>query len=85
MNELAKRRAEKSNDSKAWSPEDALEELLERVKAGKVKPVWLAIHYLEEEPDGGRRHHHQCAGLSYADHIALLTVALQRALKDWQK
>lgn len=84
MDELARKRAEKRQDSRLWTAEDALEDLLARIRAGEIKPTWLAIHYMEGSPETGQEHHYQVAGLTYPQHIALLNVALDRVLREWR-
>lgn len=85
MDELAKKRADKAADSRLWSPQDALEDLLAEIRAGRIKPTSLAIHYWEGMPESGLEHHYSAAGLTYPSHIALLTVGLDRVVQDWKK
>ena len=84
MDELAKKRADKLQDSRLWTAKDAIEDLLADVIAGKINPTQLAIHYFEGTPETGLKHHYQAAGLTYPNHIALLNVALDRMLRDWK-
>ena len=65
MNELAKKRADVAGDSRLWSPEDALEDLLNEIKAGRIKPTQLAIHYFEGTPETGMKHDYSAAGLTF--------------------
>lgn len=83
MDELARKRAENAGDCRLWSAEDALEDLLQRVRSGEVKPLHIAIHFLEDKPSGGYRHGYTVAGATFQQHIALLNVALNRVIKDW--
>lgn len=85
MDELAKKRADKMGDSRLWSAADALEDLLSDVRSGKVNPTQLAIHYFEGTPETGLEHHYAVSGLTYPNHIALLTIALQRMVGEWKK
>lgn len=85
MDELAKRRAEKTQDCREWSVEDALEDCLNRVKAGEINPSELIIHYFEKQNDGSRTHGYTCAGLDFMQHIALLHVAMKNVMQMWTK
>lgn len=78
-------RAERSRDAKLWSAEDALETLLEDVRAGRVAIERLAIHYLSPSGEDGRRYHgFLLAGADNDQHISLLTLALHTAMDDWR-
>lgn len=83
MNEIARAKAEKNNDSRLWSTEDALEDVLQRLRAGQIKPDQLAIHWFENLPGGGYRHGYTVAGVTFQQHMALLHVGLDRTMKAW--
>lgn len=84
MDELASKRAERNSDSRLWSAEDALEDLLGRIRSGKVKPCWLAIHYMEGDPEKtGMEHGYVVSGVTYPHHLALLQVGIQHLMKEW--
>lgn len=83
MDDLAKRRAEKTQDSREWSALDALEDMVAQVKAGTIKPEQLSINWLESKPEGGYAHHYCVAGMTFQQHIALLHVSLARVLTQW--
>lgn len=80
MNEFAKRRAEKFNDSSLWSAEDALDDAKERTKG---KNVMLVVHWWEIDEDNRRAHNFSAHNLTHAEHIALLEVAKIEAIDDW--
>jgi hypothetical protein len=82
MDELARKRADKKQDSREWSCLDALEDLIERIKSGEINPAQMAIHFYEKT-DSGRTHHFQVANLTYPEHIALLAVASHRVITEW--
>lgn len=82
---LSSARAAKTNDCFDWTPLDALKDLVKGIEDGKINPSNLVVHYFEADKDGGRRHHYQAAGLTFPDHIALLHVAMDRALREWHK
>ena len=84
MDEIARRRAEKKQDSREWSCLDALEDTIQHIKSGEIKPESMAIHWWEKQDDG-RTHHYQVSGLTYPEHIALLSLAEYRVITDWHK
>src|SRR5262249_4457613 len=63
VSSLAERRAEKDDDSKKWSPADALRAALRDIEQGKANPTHLAVHYYETKPDGSLRHRYYIAGM----------------------
>lgn len=84
MDEIARARAKKKQDSREWSCLDALEDAIQRIKSGEIKPMGMAIHFWEKDDDG-RTHHYQVAGLTFPEHIALLSLAEHRVITDWQR
>lgn len=82
MDDLAKRRAEREDDSKLWKPVDALEDVLASVKSGERKPTQLIIWYVE---DGEQKMtvNYCVAGVTREEHIALLALAQRNMLDDW--
>ena len=80
MDELAAKRAERSNDCRLWSAEDCLEDALKEVKGKKVH---MAIHWFEIDEDGGRVHHFAASNVTYPEHIALLNIALRDCIDNW--
>lgn len=84
MNELAKRRSQKNNDALLWTPLDALEDTIERIKSGELSPDRISIQMLSDPDKNGNRVHTYCAaGVNYETHIAMLSVALQRTINEW--
>lgn len=79
------RLADKCHDSKRWSPIDALHACIEDIEKGEIKPVQLAILYLEETDDKRVRPGQYVVNMSYAEHIAFLVAALLKAHKDWSE
>ena len=84
MNELNKARAEKAGDSKLWTPQDCVEDLLKELKSGRIKPSQIVIHYLEDYDDGYREHGWSISGVTRQEHIALLELAKWRMLELWK-
>jgi hypothetical protein len=82
---LAKARAEKANDSRLWTPIDALKDVISEIEAGKIKADQIAIHWRETNEDGSCDFCYCVAGLTFSDHIALLHAALARVLELWRK
>jgi len=85
MDEIARKRAEKNQDCREWSALDALEDLMQDIKAGKYNPSSLCIHFWEKNEDGSRTHHYQVAGLTFPEHIALLATAQHRVITEWHE
>ena len=84
MDEIAKRRAEKKEDCREWTPLDALEDLVKDIKDGKCKPTQLIVHMFEEH-DNGKDHSYVAAGIAIPEHIALLQVAMASVLELWRR
>lgn len=82
MDEIAERRADKANDNRLWSADDCLEDAARSIKGKKVH---LAVHWFEMKEDGTRVHHYSAANCTYTEHIALLSLALNRIIEDWKK
>lgn len=80
---LNEKRAHKEKDSKLWTPRDCALAVLRDIENGEIKPKQLAIHYYEELPDGGRKHHYYVAGVSVEEHISMLEFAKHRVIHDW--
>lgn len=62
-------RAERTGDSAAWLPADAVETFLDDIKQGRVKPTRLVVLYTEdlEEDDRVESHHYYMANVTSAD------------------
>lgn len=76
--------ATKSPSSKAWSVEQALENLLADIRSGAINPVQLALIYMEDTEDGRRRPGYVYAGCNIAESIALHVIAQVRGVEDWR-
>ncbi len=76
-------RAEKADDSRLWTPRDALEYLLCQIDSGEVNSTQLVIHYLEDPKSGGHQHGYIVAGVTRPEHVALLAVAQHWVIKEW--
>ena len=81
--ELRRRKADKLGDSREWTTQDLLEDLLDQLRKGEIAPAQIAVHWFERAETGGLRHHYGCAGLTYADHLSLLEIAKHRLLNEW--
>ena len=75
---------DKNHDCRLWTPIDALEDTIVELR-GKENVKQLAIHWMEDLPEGGCRHYYCVAGVTHAEHIALLQLAIHRATEDWLK
>lgn len=89
--EIAERKAsvlsltERRKPELLWSPEECVHELLESIKSGKVKPVKMAVHYFEEDEEGGLLPRTWSAGFSHSDEIACAALMLQQAVDHWKR
>lgn len=79
---LAEARAVKAQDSKLWTPADALRSVLRDIESGKIKPDSIAMWYTVPSEDGGQMMHYCVSGLDRRDHVYLLNHALRRVLND---
>lgn len=82
IDELAKKRALKFNDSTSWKARDALLDLVKQIDEG-LDVSHIAIHFYERLPEDRRRHHFQCAGITYEGHLMLLEIAKRRLVEDY--
>lgn len=82
---LAEARAVNAEDAKLWSPLDALKALIRDIEAGEVSPTWIAVHWLERQEGGNLNYGYSIAGMSRAEHIALLSIAQANAIEGWRK
>ncbi len=80
---FAEAKADRSGDSRDWSPLDMLKSLVRDVEEGRVKTNQICVHFWVNE-DGGRVHHNSVAGMTFPDHVALLTVALHECVDNWK-
>lgn len=69
----------------AWSPTQLLEEFSRSVAAGHIKPVKVAIHFIEES-DGALKPP-QVWSTGYAPHeeVACAALSLNQAMARWQE
>lgn len=82
MDEIAARRAEKAGDNHLWSPEDALENALRRVREqSNVKG--LIVSWWEDNGESGFTHHYSVSRCSRPETLGLFYAALSRFLHDW--
>lgn len=77
--------AERNDDSRSWSVADCLRDMLAEIESGKIAPTCVAVHYWTPSEADGRVHHgFHAAGLTYEGHLALLALAQQKTLDEWQ-
>ena len=81
--EFRRRKADKLGDSRQWTAEDLLSDMLARLRKGEIAPEQLVVHWFERAASGGLGHHYGCAGVTYPDHLSLLEVAKHRLLNEW--
>lgn len=74
---------EKSNDNKTWSARQALEDLLKRPEIDKTKH--LLVIYLHELPSGDMKMGRLRAGVTRAQEITYLSIALHDEIEDMRE
>ena len=76
--------ADKSSNSGTWSPEQAIQTLLDDIKAGKIKPVKAIVMFFEEKEDGGLRPQRWFSNITRSEEVALTVLATRMAVDDWR-
>lgn len=64
-----------------WTPEQALQDFLDDVKAGKIKPAMLAIYWYEKTDDGLSVSYWR-QGMDLLQLVALTSIAQRRAIAE---
>lgn len=82
MDELAAKKAEKAEDNRLWSPIDALEYTITRLKNKDLSKIHLCIHW-REDVEGGGKIHWAASNITRPDHIALLEMSKFEQCSDW--
>lgn len=82
---LNERRAMAHQDSGLWSPLECLEALVRDIKAGKVSPEALVVHWYEPQPGGGSDLMQTNANMTYEAELALLTLATHNCIENWRR
>lgn len=72
--DLREKRADKANDAKQWTPQDAIYSTAERISDQDVSQ--LVVYWWERKPDGSEVMHWTNATSSLAEHALLLQKAL---------
>lgn len=80
---IAEAKANKSRDSTLWTPAEMLKAILGDIESGEINPTKICVHYFEDKEDRCT-HGFYAANLSFEEHIALLTVALNSTVEDWR-
>ena len=85
VSSFAKARAIRNQDSRLWTPEDLLVDLLEQIRSGQVKPNQLAVHWFEKNEDKNKVGDHifLVANCNFYEHVTMLNVALAQAMGHW--
>ena len=78
------RKPETITNSNDWKPLDALKSLVKAIEDGEADPNQLAVIYWHGDEEQGRDMGYYVAGLSFPEYVALLNVALHRALDEWR-
>lgn len=78
-------KADMSGDSRDWTTLDMLKALVRDVESGKSNPDGMCIHFWEKSEDGiGRAHNFFIAGMTFTEHVALLSVAIHETIGRFQ-
>lgn len=81
-------KADLSGDSRDWSPLDMLKALVRDIEEGKVKPCsGMCIHFWEDGSDeegAGRVHTFFVSGMTFSEHLSLLTVAAHETIARYR-
>lgn len=73
-----------SRARKNWTPLDALKNVIADIESGEIVIEELACHYIRKD-GASRKTGFVLAGVSRAEHVALLNIALAEAIEDWRK
>lgn len=86
--------ANAAHDNTLWTPEQCAEEFLRDLRSGEAARSattgeqgairQLIISYYIEGADGRIRPAHYIAGMTNAEYVALLTLALHKGIEDWR-
>lgn len=81
---LSEARAREAEDSRLWSPVECVRALLRRMESGEVNALNIAIHWWEGDPDKGMVLCQSNAKLTRPEHLALLVMAQDQAMRQWR-
>lgn len=76
--------ADVKGDSRLWSAEQMLEDLLADIRAGKLKPEHMIVLAWEKTPEGRLRKSSWCQNFTTAEYCAFLASAAHDSLHDWK-
>ena len=76
---LSKARAMRDNDSRKWTAEELLLDMVEQIRRGEINPKQIAVHWFEntKEKDSIGRHDYIVAHCNISEHIMLLEIGKQ--------
>lgn len=79
---LSKARAMRDEDSRMWTAEELLLDLLEQIRRGQINPKQIAVHWFEhtENKDSLGKHDFIIAQCSLPEHVLLLEIGKQSML-----
>ena len=83
MNEIARKKAEITEDNREWSYKDAIEDALARLANADPRKVHLIVLWREELADQTSVIRWSAANLQRHDHISLLEMAKFEQCKEW--
>lgn len=80
---LGERRADNLGNSHGWTPEECVATALADIRAGRIKPTRLIIHYIDKQEDGSEAPRYFAAKVTHAEHIAMLQVANLKCMESY--
>ncbi len=81
---LGEVRAHQNCDARHWTPLEALKSLVRQIEAGELNPCAVSAWYWDSHKDGSTSLHYAAAGLTYEQHIAMLSLAHHKTVADWR-
>lgn len=75
-------RAEREQNSKLWTPQDAAEKLLRDIVEGRRNPTLMYVCLSETTDNGTEQMYHYCAGGKTMEYAGLLTISLHDLARD---
>jgi hypothetical protein len=76
--------ADKAHDSRMWTAQQMLEDLLNEIRDGEVKPKHMIILFWEETEEKRLRKSARCVNFTNSDYVAFLATAAHDAMHDWK-
>lgn len=75
--------ATKGSSSTTWNPEQCVEEFLDQIKSGNIKPTKIMIAFFEDSDDGRLIPSRWFANMNTIETVALIELIKELTMKDW--